>query len=49
MKKSIFKILALLAIFSFVAVSCGDDDDSSDSSASGCGYSTEGDVPGIDK
>ena len=73
MKKSIFKLLALLAIFSFVAVSCGDDDDSSSSSesssaaseeaaseetveedtgpdpADGCGYATEGDVPGIDK
>mgnify|MGYP001560105763 FL=1 len=79
MKKSIFKVLALLAIFSFVAVSCGDDDDSGASSessssessssesssseaseeaaeeeaapnpADGCGYATEGDVPGIDK
>ncbi len=92
MKKSVFKLLALLAIFSFVAISCGDDDDSSSSSSSsessssessssessseaaeeeaaeeeaaeeeaaeeeagpdpadGCGYATEGDVPGIDK
>ena len=92
MKKSIFKLLALLAIFSFVAISCGDDDDSSSSASSsessssesssseaekeddhsdddghdhsdeeaseeeagpdpadGCGYATEGDVPGIDK
>ena len=91
MKKSALKLLALLAIFSFVAISCGDDDDSSSSSsesssessssessssesssseaaeeeaaeeeaaeeeatgpdpADGCGYATEGDVPGIDK
>ena len=89
MKKSVLKLLALLAIFSFVAISCGDDDDSSSSSsessssessssessssessssesseaaeeeaaeeeagpdpADGCGYATEGDMPGIDK
>ena len=83
MKKSIFKLLALLAVFSFVAISCGDDDDSSSSASSssessssessssessseaaeeeateeeagpdpadGCGYATEGDMPGIDK
>ena len=33
MKKSIFKLLALLAVFSFVAISCGDDDDSSSSAS----------------
>ena len=41
MKKSVFKLLALLAIFSFVAVACGDDDDSSSESSSSESSSSE--------
>ncbi len=91
MKSKLFKLLVIIAALSFVAASCGDDDDSSSESSSsessssessssessssesseaaeeeaaeeeaaeeesgpdpadGCGYATEGDVPGIDK
>ncbi len=34
MRKNALKLLALLAVFSFIAVGCGDDDDSSSSSSS---------------
>ena len=34
MRKNALKLLALLAVFSFIAVGCGDDDDSSSASSS---------------